>query len=275
MAYNITTKKINIAMKNKLAIGLTILLVIGSSYNVKGQTYFKADLTSGNTWVDMIGIWATYGVNKAVNKGFVMDNYLTMNGWSVNVNNPTNRTYIKSSSDNMNSLWNFKLPDILNGLGTGFKLGYKHEVGMFIKNWALYGSLHATYNYFSLDVSTDGNLFEQYGNSLIRCSPGVGGNVTFGKDTSPISVMLDINLRYDFPVFYKGKLGDGISCLKSGLSPRISMIIGGPHLKKKGMNVGVFYEFMSYNLFKESDYFTGSDSSKGYTFGINFTMFPW
>ena len=59
-------------MGNKLAIGLTILLVIGSSYNVKAQTYFKADLTSGNMWVDMIGIWATYGVNKAVNKGFVI-----------------------------------------------------------------------------------------------------------------------------------------------------------------------------------------------------------
>ncbi len=261
--------------KNKLVFILAILMVVVSNHDVKSQTYFKADFTSSNMWVDMLGIWATYGINKSIDKGFVVDNYLTMNAWPVDVDNAANRTYITSSSNNINSLWGFSFPDILNGLGTGFKLGYKHEVGSFIKNWALYGSLHATYNYFLVDMSTNGNSFTEYGNSIIRCSPGIGGNITFGKDTSPVSVLIDINLRYDIPVFYKGELGDGAGCLKSGLSPRISMIVGGPHLKKKGMNVGVFYEFMSYNLFKPSDYFTEPYSIKGSTFGINFTMFPW
>lgn len=261
-------------MKNKIAFILVILLVF--SHEVKSQTYFKADFTSGNTWVDMLGILATYGINKSIGKGFVVDNYLIMNSWIVDIDNDVNRTYIiTSSSNNINSLWDFSFPDILNGLGTGFKLGYKHEIGSFIKNWAIYGSLHATYNYFLVNISTNGNLLTEYGNSIIRCSPGIGGNVTFGKDTSPVSVLIDINLRYDVPVFYKGEFGDGVGCLRSGLSPRISMIVGGPRLKKLGMNVGVFYEFMSYNLFKPSDYFTETDSIKGGTFGINFTMFPW
>lgn len=261
-------------MKITLKAVLAVLMVLSTSMNAKAETYFKADFTSGNLWVDMIGIWATYGINKSKG-GIIVDNYLTVNGWSMNSNNNATRTYITSSSKNLNSLYDFKFPDILNGLGTGIKWGYKNESGTFIKNWAVYGSIHTTYNHFYVDMSSEGNSFTEYGNSLMRLSPGAGANITFGKDTSPVSVMLDFNLKYDIPIIYAGEFGDGPGCLNSGFSPRISMIVGGPHLKKKGMNVGVFCEFMSYKLFKESDYFIEPYKAEGFTFGINFTMFPW
>lgn len=262
-------------MKNKLSAVLAALMMLTSSLAAKSETYFKADFTSGNAFVDLLGIMATYGVNKGVDKGIVMDNYLTFNSWSVDVDNPSTGMYIHSSSHNIDCITSVKFPDLLNGLGTGFKVGYKQEVGSFIKNWAMYGSIHATYNYILMDVRTPGSHLQEYDNSLLRCSPGIGANVTFGKDTSPVSVMLDVNLRYDIPVYYKGDFGSGAGCINSGLSPRVSVIVGGPHLKKLGMNIGVFVEGLSYNLFKKSEFFTEMANCEGVTFGINFTMFPW
>lgn len=261
-------------MKKIICI-LTILVISMSSLTVKSEPYFKGELTSGNLYLDMLGIWATYGINKS--KGsFVFDNYLTMSTLSVDIDSYTNETLITNNPDNfLKPMYSFKFPELLNGLGTGIKWGFQKHYFSFFKSWALYGSIHTTYNYYILDVNKNGEGMEKYGNSIMRLSPGIGANITIGKPTSPISILLDINLRYDIPVLYKGEFGSGAGCLKSGLSPRISMIIGGPHLKKKGMNVGIFYEWMNYNLFKPSDYFIEPYKVKGYTFGINFTMFPW
>lgn len=261
-------------MKKIISI-LTILMISMSSSTVKSETYFKADFTSSNLYIDMLGIWATYGINKSI-ENFVIDNYLTMSGLSVDVDPYVNKIMITNNSDNiLGPMFGFKFPNILNGLGTGIKWGYQKHYFSFLKSWALYGSVHATYNYYILDVNKIGEGTEKYGNSVMRVSPGIGANITIGKPTSPVSVLLDVNLRYDIPVLYQGDFGSGAGCLKSGLSPRITMIIGGPHLKKKGMNVGIFYEWMNYNLFKPSDYFVEPYKVKGYTFGINFTMFPW
>ena len=261
-------------MKKIISI-LTILVISMSSMSVKAETYFKGEMTSGNVYIDVLGIWTTYWINKS-KENFVFDNYLTMSALSVDVDSHSNRMIIANSSDNfLKPLYSFKFPEFLNGLGTGVKWGYQKHYFSFLKSWAIYGSLHATYNYYILDVNKIGEGTEKYGNSVMRVSPGIGANITIGKPTSPMSVLLDVNLRYDIPILYKGDLGSGAGCLKSGLSPRITMIIGGPHLKKKGMNVGLFYEWMNYNLFKPSEYFVEPYKVKGSTFGINFTMYPW
>lgn len=239
----------------------------------KSQTYFKADISSGNVAIDLAAIWASYAINKP-KESFVVDNYLTITAFPANVHDDNKKIYITSNSNNLNP-FSFKFPAILNGLGTGIKWGYRKQYFSFFKSWALYGSLHGTYNYFTLDMSENGETFESYGNSVIRISPGIGGNLELGKPISSVRVILDVNLRYDLPVFYSGRFGKNAGCMGSGLSPRISLTVGGPLLKRLGMNVGIFYEFMTYNWFKPSDYFIEPYNMKGNTFGINFTMFPW
>lgn len=250
------------------------MMALSTSLTTKAETYFKADVTSSNLYLDLLGGWATYGINKAKG-GIVCDNYLTLDALSISSDNAVTGTHISSSSKNLESPYSFKVPNLFNGLGMGVKWGYKKELGTFAKDFAVYGSLHARYNYYIVEMATSSSHFEDYGNSVLKLSPGAGANVTFGKDTSPVSVMLDFNLKYDIPVLYHGEFGDGAGCLNSGLTPRISLIVGGPHLKKLGMNVGIFYEWSSYDLFKSSEYFVGSYSAKTSCFGINFTMFPW
>lgn len=260
-------------MKKLISI-LTILLISLSSPAGNPGTYFNGEFTSGNLWIDMLGIWATNEINKP-KKNFFFNNYLTMSTLSVDIESYSNKTLVTNSSDNFLSCsYSYKFPELLNGLGTGIKWGYKKEYHSFLTSWALYGSLHATYNYYLLDVNKIGEGTEKSGNSVMRVSPGIGANLTVGK-LGPQRVTLDINLRYDIPVLYKGDFGNGTSCLKSGLSPRISMGVWGPHLKKLGMNIGMFYEWMNYNLFKQSDYFIEPYKVKGNTFGINFTMYAW
>lgn len=257
-------------MKKVKCLVIGALIVSLSVSEVNSQTYFKADITSGNLWIDAAAIGASYLINKS-KKQFVVDNYLTLNAFPTDVDN---NHKITSTSDNIiNPIGSFKFPEFLNGLGTGMKIGYKKEYEYFISHLVLYGSLHFTYNYFTLDMAGNGIPFKSYENSTIRVSPGIGGNITLGRQG--FSVILDLNLRYDLPVFYKGTFGEGAGCLNSGFSPRMSASVGGPVFKNLGMNIGVFYEFMTYNWFKPSEYFVEPYTSKCNTFGINFTMYPW
>jgi len=259
----------------KIICFLTIIVVSLSPMTVKSETFFKGEITSGNFYVDMLGIWATYGINKAHGTGgFLYDNYLTMSSLSVDVG--SNNYSVSTSSDSFNkSLFGFKFQELLNGLGTGIKLGYSNHYEFFVKQWGLYGSIGTTYNYYVLDVNRVGTSAQTFDNSVLKVSPGVGAQIDFGKVTSPVSVRLDVNLRYDIPILYSGDMGSGASCLNSGLSPRISLTVGGATLMKKGMNIGVFYEWMTYDLFKPSEYFIEPYQVSGSTCGINFTMYPW
>lgn len=261
-------------MKKIISI-LTILVVSMSSMTVKSETYFKGEMTSGNLWVDFLSVWATYWINKS--KGsFVYDNYLTISALSVDIDSYSNGTIITNSSDNIiKPLYTFKFPDIFNGLGTGINWGYKKTYESYLESWAIYGLVNATYNYYILDMNKIGAGTEKSGNSVIRVSPGIGANISISKPFSKFNVVFDVKLKYDIPILYHGDFGSGSGCLKSGLSPRISMLLAGPHFRKKGMKIGIFYEWMNYNLFKPSEYFIEPYKVRGYTFGINFTMYPW
>ncbi|MDE6523224.1 MAG: hypothetical protein K2L17_10425 [Muribaculaceae bacterium] len=261
-------------MKKIISI-VTILLVLMSSLTTKSETYLKGEFASSNIWIDLLGILATYAINKP-KKNIVVDSYLTFSGIGIDVDPYINKTIISTSSDNIiKPLYGFKLQELFNGFGTGIKYGYRNDYEYFLKSWAVYGSLHETYNYYLIDVNIIGEGNKTYGNSVLRLSPGIGTNITLGKYTSPVYVLLDFNLKYDIPIIYKGYFGSGPGCLKSGYSPRITAIVGGPHLRKLGLNVGVFYEWMNYNLFKPSEYFIEPYKSKGMTFGMNVTMYPW
>lgn len=259
----------------KVIIVLSVCLVFISSLPMKAETYFKSELSSGNAWMGILGAFATYPINKAAGS-FVIDNYLTMSTLSVDADNYPYGYSINYNSDNLsNTIGGYKFPALLSGLGAGIKLGYSKQYPYFIQMLNIYGSLHATYNYFILDVRSGINTAEQYSNSILKVSPGIGANVHFGKFDKSMTVAVDFNLKYDVPVLYKGKLADGPGGLKSGFSPRITVIFGGAHLKKLGMNIGLFYEWATYNQFKSSDYFTEPYKTRAITAGMNFTMFPW
>lgn len=256
--------------------------------NTNAQQYFKVDITSGNLLTGFAGLGAAYLINNS-RDGFVVDNYVTWNVFPARrlradavMNTNHNRPYdISTATPNFLDSY-YKFPEILNGLGTGLKWGFSKEFNSFINEIAAYGSLHLTYSYFELDMVeyTDSHPISVvnsgcYGNSIIRATPGIGALVMLGNPEGNVSFKLDVNIRYDIPVFYKGEFGSGAGCLKSGFSPRISLTAVGPWFIKKhlGMNIGVFYEFMTYEWFKTSEYF-GEPFMKGGTFGINFTMFP-
>jgi len=262
-----------------------ILISCLSIPNTNAQQYFKVDITSGNLFTGFAGLGAAYLINNAKD-GFVVDNYVTWNLFPASrlradavMNTNHNKPYDISTSNPDFLAPYYKFPEILNGLGTGVKWGYGKEFNSFINEVAVYGSLHLTYNYFDLTmVEFDDNKIVNsgdYGNSIIRATPGIGALVMLGNPEGNVSFKLDANIRYDVPVFYKGEFGSGAGCLKSGFSPRISLTAVGPWFIKKhlGMNIGIFYEFMTYKWFKTSEYF-GEPFMKGGTFGLNFTMFP-
>lgn len=262
-----------------------ILISCLSIPNANAQQYFKVDITSGNLLTGFAGLGAAHLINNA-RDGFVVDNYVTWNLYPASrlqadavMNTNHNKPYDISTSNPDFFATYYKFPEILNGLGTGVKWGYGKEFNSFINEIAVYGSLHLTYNYFDLTMVEfeDNKIVNSgdYGNSIIRATPGVGALVMLGNPEGNVSFKLDVNIRYDVPVLYKGEFGSGAGCLKSGFSPRISLTAVGPWFIKKhlGMNIGIFYEFMTYQWFKTSEYF-GEPFMKGGTFGINFTMFP-
>lgn len=242
-----------------------------TAFPVKSETFFKGDFMSSNLWVDAtVGIWGTYLINKAYGDQ-LFDNYLGMSGLNAVSNNMTNNIKIASSDKQIENLWSFKFPNIFNGTGTGFKWGYWNETGKILSRWYVYGSLHGVYDYLLIDMS-DVSPFATYGNSLIRVSPGVGFMVTIGGDSS-FGVKLDVNMRYDLPVYYNGEFGNDASSIRSGLSPHIGIDFTGARLRNTAMNIGMFFDFTTYNLFKPSEYFAVDSKSKIYRVGINFTMF--
>lgn len=262
-----------------------ILISCLSIPSTNAQQYFKVDITSGNLLTGFAGLGAAYLINNS-RDGFVVDNYVTWNLFPASrlradavMNTNHNKPYDISTSTPDFFAPYYKFPEILNGLGTGVKWGYGKEFNSFINEVAVYGSLHLTYNYFDLTMVEfeDNKIVNSgdYGNSIIRATPGVGALVMLGNPEGNVSFKLDVNIRYDVPVFYKGEFGSGAGCLKSGFSPRISLTAVGPWFIKKhlGMNIGIFYEFMTYKWFKTSEYF-GEPFMKGGTFGLNFTMFP-
>lgn len=261
-------------MKHVKWLIVGVVSVFISAPNAKSQTYFKVDVSSGSVFLDQALMWGSYAINKSQND-FVVDNYLLMSAFRMSSHNENDKIYIKSNLEDNLYGWQINFPAILNGLGTGIKWGYRKQYFNFVKSWAIYGSIHTTYNYFTLDISEGGIPFKSYGNSTINISPGVGTNVDLGKPISSISVRLDINLKYNIPVFYKGKFGEDARCMKSGVSPRVTLIVGGPFFSKLGANVGVFYEWMTYNYFKPDIYFVEPYEAKQILFGMNVTMFPW
>lgn len=256
-----------------ILLAVSILSLI-KPIGIKAESYFRADFASSNLWVDFVGIWATYGINKSSAERLVVDNYLTMSIVSANVESNPGGVYINSSSKTLSSLYGFKLPQLLNGLNIGAKWGYQEEYESFIRNWGVYGSIHAGYDYFILEMRIPGQTLTEYDNSMIRLSPGIGTFVRFGKISSRVTVELNLGFKYDIPIYYNGEFGSSASCLKSGISPRITLTVAGKALKEKGMNVGVFYEWSIYKLFKSSEYFVEPYSSQTAKIGINFTMYP-
>lgn len=262
-----------------------ILISCLSIPSTNAQQYFKVDITSGNLFTGFAGLGAAYLINKS-RDGFLVDNYITWNLFPASrlradavMNTNNNKPYDISTSTPDFFAPYYQFPEILNGLGTGVKWGYGKEFNSFINEVAVYGSLHLTYNYFDLEMVKfeDNKIVNSgdYGNSIIRATPGIGAIVMVGKPDGYLTFKLDVNIRYDIPVFYKGKFGSGAGCLKSGFSPRISLTAGGPYfiMKSLGMNIGIFYEFMTYKWFKTSEYF-GKPFMKGGTFGLSFTAFP-
>lgn len=255
--------------------------------NTNAQQYFKIDITSGNLFTGFAGGGVSYLINNAWD-GFLVDNYMTWNLFPHSrlradaiANTNQNKPYDISTTFDPLAPYS-EYPDVLNGLGTGVKWGFSWEFNSFINEVTVYGSLHVTYNYFELMMVEFTDHYPThvvnsgcYGNSIVRTTPGIGTLVMLGDPEGDVSFRLDANTRYDVPVFYKGKFGPGPECLNSGFSPRISLTATGPWFRKKhlGMNIGIFYEFMTYKWFKTSEYF-GEPFMKGGTLGFNFTMFP-
>lgn len=261
----------------KRIIGVLIILILSSSsMPIKAEKYFIVDLTTGSIWVDLPAMYGAYLINqKYGHGGVVMQNYLTFSGVSADMENHATRTYIKGSSKNIDQIGSFKFPDILNGLGTCFKWGYKKKYYSFLKQFALYGSVGATYDHFYLSMCTQESSFTDYGNSILRLSPGIGANVSLGKPDAGVNVTFDFQLKYDLPIIYSGEFGDGAGSLKSGFSPKITLVFAGAHFRKIGVLFGISYEWSGYDLFKSGGYFIEPYNVKRHTFGMNFTIIPW
>ena len=85
-------------MKKVKRLVIGILIISLSVPEVKSQTYFKVDITSGNVWVGFATIGASYFINKPKGE-FLVDNYLTMNAFPANVHDDNSRMYITSNTD--------------------------------------------------------------------------------------------------------------------------------------------------------------------------------
>lgn len=241
-----------------------ILLLPAKAKAQERHLYFKGDFTSLNLFTEV----ATMGITALINRStgeFTYDNIWNfaitggdLGGNSINFNLP--------------SYTGVSLRSLFGNFGTGVKLGYKTDnIGFF--NFAAFGSLHYRLNNFASSLP---NSPDYDNNAIHRIQVGLGGNVTFGRIDQSIRVMVEVGARYNIPVYYSGVYGDGVGCLNSGITPTLAITVGGPKLMKKmGLNVGLHFEFMSYDWFKESQYFTKPYSISTWNMGVNLTMCPW
>ncbi|MDE5646281.1 MAG: hypothetical protein K2I57_00435 [Muribaculaceae bacterium] len=243
---------------------LSILLVSTQSNAQERHLYFKGDISSPHLITEATSIGITALINRSTGQ-FTYDNIFNIPITSGDLNG--NSIKLKTISH-----YGLSLNDIFNNFGTGIKLGYKTDnFGFF--NFATFGSAHYRFNNISLSFP---NSTDYYDNSIHRIQFGIGANMTLGRIDQSARVTIEFGARYNIPIGYSGELGDGTGCLNSGITPIFAITVGGPKLMKKmGMNIGLHFEFMSYDWFKESEHFTNPYTINTWNLGLNLTMCPW
>lgn len=255
----------------KVICAILIAAFSAPTIHADDHLFFKGDLQSGNMWTMMLNMGIAAWINNSAGD-FRYDSYFTINAIH------------DSGSAGTSRMFGFKPHDLFVDYGTGVKVGYKSDNGgESFFNWNAYGSFHYKVSSFAINTifndpeNRDERLMvREYDNAIHKFQIGIGASAILGSEESKVRVIVDAGLRYNIPFIYSGDLFDGAGSLNSGLSPIFSVTAAGSKhwMKKVGLQIGIWMEFGTYKLFKESKYFD-STPYKFTTAGINFTLCPW
>lgn len=142
--------------------------------------------------------------------------------------------------------------DLSNNINPGVRIGYRSEYfGAF--NWGIYATCH--YNYKQYSISEDiTQVLNRISEHWIQ--PGACIRFAFGKITGNTAAILDVGVKYSFPMKYQGIYGNDLTQLNSGFISHIAASVGGHRFLQ---NISLFVDIWHFNVLNKS--FVADDES--------------
>ena len=237
---------------------LSILAVSISIFAKAQNLYYRLDIGTSNIYSFAVANLATGGLNALTDK-MLFDNAYTY-------------TYFSSSGD-MNckgyNVVGMTAKELFSDITAGAKIGYQSfNPGNF--NWGIYGSAHYRINQFETSIKGQG---EEFHNDIQRLLIGSGLLFNLGNIESSTRFFIEAGIRYELPLSYNRLDGQRIpDVLNTGLSSHFALRINGNGFFQ---GFGVYADIPHYDLFKNSNYHSGTPNLNMCTFGIIYTITPW
>jgi len=242
-------------MKKTIIFLLSVIAAIG----VKAQVFYhRIDVTTGNLYSFVASNLLSAGINY-ITQDRLLD---TSFGYTM-FNTDYTSNQIKLKDYNRVGL---TLRDLIADSSYGLKLGYQSFYPT-VFNWGVYGSAHYKINRFRIEDENG-----RFSENVHRLQLGGGLIFAFGAIDNSAKAVVEIGLRYNLPIHYKGSWGNSADmALNKGLTSHYSIRFGGFGALQ---GIGLFAEIPFYNLVKDKYIYPGL-SVKPYTFGITYTIMPW